>query len=281
MAIVSNKPANLRLVETAAEAPAQRPRVVLVIPAYNEEKNIENVLIEIQKLSQSKPEWEIIPIIVNDGSTDQTELTLNRLSDKYSFRAINLPVNLGIGGAVQAGFRYAVSLNPDVVLQLDGDGQHPPHEIPKIVTPILDDNADVVVGSRYVAGAGGVVSSHLRHFGTSCFSMLLKLLVRVKITDATSGFRAFSIDASDFIARCYPDDYPEVQAYVPLARSGFSIQEVAVNMRPRVGGTSSITALRSFYYMIKVAFATMVDVVRTLPLRRHLKREGKRGSLAG
>ncbi len=247
----------------------RRPRIAVVIPAYNEQANIERVLQEIATLQGRKPEWDIVPIVVNDGSTDQTEAILNQIAPKYRAQIVSLPVNLGIGGAVQAGFKLAVRLHADVTLQLDGDGQHPAEEIPAIVEPVLNGTAEVVVGSRYVnQGTSGIVSSSARYFGTLLFSKLLRLLVGVRIADTTSGFRAFSSEATEFLAQCYPDDYPEVEAYVPLARKKFVISEVGVRMRPRKSGTSSITPIRSVYYMIKVSFATMLDVIRPLPARR-------------
>ena len=254
----------LRLVE-----PHQRlPRIAIVIPAYNEEKNIEAVLIDIRALQINHTEWEIIPIVVNDGSTDGTEELLKQIAPRYGAYIVNLPLNVGIGCTVQAGFQFAQLWYPDVTLQLDGDGQHPASQIPFVVQPILSGQADVVVGSRYVEGAGGNVSSSLRQLGTRFFSLLLKILVGVKIADVTSGFRAFNAEAAQFISKVYPDDYPEVETFVPLARRSFRISEVAVTMRHRSGGASSITPIRSIYYMIKVMFATTLDVIRPLPQRR-------------
>lgn len=259
--------ARLKLVTVTNRRP-QVPKIAIVIPCYNEEENIIPVLDEIRALRVARPRWEIIPIIVNDGSTDRTDWVLNKIAPEYSAHVITLPLNLGIGRAVQSGFKYAVRIGADVSLQLDGDGQHPTHEIPLIVCPILAGQSDVVVGSRYAKGAGGNVSSSLRQAGTWFFSRLLKTLVNVEITDATSGFRAFSSEATDFLARYYPDDYPEVEAYVPLARREFRINEVPVHMRVRAHGTSSITPFKSVYYMVKVAFATILDVIRPLPKRR-------------
>jgi glycosyltransferase involved in cell wall biosynthesis len=247
---------------------APRPRIAIVIPAFNEEKNIENVLREIQALRTQFPQWELAPIVVNDGSTDRTERILNKNAEFYGVHAIHLPINLGIGRAVQTGFQYAVRLGADVTLQLDGDGQHPAAEIPLIVEPVLDGQADVVVGSRYLPGASGNVSTPLRQLGTYFFSALLKALVGLRIRDTTSGFRSFGFEATEFLSRYYPDDYPEVEAYVPLVRRKFRITERAVRMRAREGGRSSITPLRSLYYMIKVAAATIIDVLRPLPERR-------------
>ncbi len=245
----------------------------MVIPAFNEERNIEHVLAEIDRLRVARPRWTILPIVVNDGSSDRTEAVLNSIAPRYRAAVVSLPLNLGIGRAVQAGFRYAVRWDADVTLQLDGDGQHPAELIPAIAAPVIAGTADVVIGSRYVEGAGGNVSSSLRQAGTWFFSRLLRVLVGAKIQDTTSGFRAFSYEAAEFVSRYYPDDYPEPEAYVPLARRGFSFREVPVTMRPRLRGASSITALRSVYYMVKVAFASIIDVVRALPPRRRFERD--------
>ncbi len=245
------------------------PKIAIVIPAYNEEKNIESVLAEVHKVKQSHPNWVLLPIVVNDGSTDNTEKVLDQIESRYGAHAITLPLNLGIGRAVQTGFRYAVRLGADVTLQLDGDGQHPAEQIPAIVEPVLSGNADMIVGSRYAASAGGNVSTSLRQAGTWLFSMVLRLLVGIRVTDATSGFRAFNHECADFISKHYPDDYPEVETYVILTRSKFKISEVPVTMRPRRGGASSITPIRSVYYMIKVMFATAIDMIRPIPPRKN------------
>ncbi|MCM2280093.1 MAG: glycosyltransferase family 2 protein [Oligoflexia bacterium] len=270
----SRSNAALRLVDPQAPSrkptrvPARAPLIAVVIPAFNEEENIERVLQEIDSLRRARPRWRIVPIVVNDGSSDRTEEVLEKIAADYGARFISLPLNVGIGRAVQTGLKLAVRLRAQVVLQLDGDGQHPAEQIPVIVGPVLSGKTEVAVGSRYVAGAGGNVSTRLRQAGTWFFSRLIKLLVGISVQDVTSGFRAFSGDAAEFLSRCYPDDYPEVQAYVPLARRGFRISEHAVSMRPRTRGISSITPLKSVYYMIKVAFATSIDLIRPLPRRR-------------
>lgn len=255
----------------ALQRAGRAKKIAVVVPAYNEERNIQNVLEEIRALAASRPHWRILPIVVNDGSVDRTEKVLSRIAPEYGAAVINLPLNLGIGRAVQAGFQLAAQWGADVALQLDGDGQHPSGEIPAIVEPILLGRAEVVVGSRYLKGAGGNVSSSLRQVGTLFFSWLLRLVARVDVSDSTSGFRAFSADATDFLSRCYPDDYPEVQAYVPLSRARFRISEVPVKMRPRASGRSSITPIRSVYYMLKVAFATSIEVFRPLPSRHFVR----------
>jgi len=273
--MVARPQAHLTLLKSTERPEAfRRPRIAVVIPAFNEEGAIEKVLEEIRELRTHRPRWEILPIVVNDGSTDRTAEVLERISPKYQAYFINLPLNLGIGRTVQAGIQHAVRWGADVTLQLDGDGQHPAEQIPTIVCPILAGRSDVVIGSRYVKGAGGNVSSLARQLGTWFFSILLRTLVRARIQDTTSGFRAFTWEAADFLARYYPDDYPEVQAYVPLARSRFRISEVPVVMRQRHTGSSSITPLRSIYYMLKVAFATAIDTLRPLP-RRQQRSHGK------
>jgi glycosyltransferase involved in cell wall biosynthesis len=242
-----------------------RPRVAVVIPAFNEEHSILRVLKEVRNLAERWPCWEFRAFIVNDGSTDRTEMLLNETMDEHSAQVIHLPLNLGIGRAVQAGFRMALRWGSDVTLQLDGVGQHPTDRIPDLVRPILEGQAEVVVGSRYVKGAGGNVSTRLRQLGTWFFSRLLRMLVGTRVEDVTSGFRAFSYEATDFLARHYSDDYPEVQAYVPLAKKRFLIREVGVKMSPRQSGRSSITMIWSAYYVLKVVFATLIDTMRPLP----------------
>ena len=255
--------------------------MAIVIPAFNEELNLPKVLSEVDELRANHPELEILPVVVNDGSSDGTKRLLDELAPLHRARAVNLPLNLGIGKCVQTGFRVAFRWDADVTIQLDGDGQHPASEVPKIVAPVLRGEADVVVGSRYVEGAGGRVSSPFRRAGTAFFSWLLRALVGVKVTDPTSGFRAFSAEAGEFISRHYPDDYPEPEAYIPLVRRGFRVREVAVTMRPRDVGESSITPILAAYYMLKVAFATVIDRIRPIPERRPRSSRGRRGGQPG
>jgi glycosyltransferase involved in cell wall biosynthesis len=273
-------PANVQLFAVAGSEPALKLRVAVVIPAFNEEKNIESVLASLAQLGHERRDWSILPVVVNDGSTDRTAEVLRQLAPRYGAEFLNLPINLGIGRAVQAGFRYAIEREAQVVLQLDGDGQHPASQIPLIVDPLVSGHADVVVGSRYVAGAGGNVSSWMRELGTRFFSLLIRVLVGARIADTTSGFRAYGLEAALFVCRHYPDDYPEVEVLIPLARKKFRLREVPVQMRERKAGRSSITPVRSLYYMLKVAFATVIDTLRPLPdaaRPRPLEARGRRG----
>lgn len=243
-----------------------RPKIAILIPSFNEEASIPRLLPELRALARSKAEWDFLPVFINDGSLDRTAEVLEREGAQAGdFTWIHLPVNLGIGRAVQTGLKLAVELDADVTLQLDCDGQHLPSEVPKLAASVLEQRCDVAVGSRYIAGGAGNVSSRARQAGTLYFSWLLRVLLGVRILDTTSGFRAFSREVTAFLASHYPDDYPEVQAYVFLARKRFRILEVPVQMREREHGASSITRFRSLYYMIKVTLATLLDRVRRLP----------------
>lgn len=238
-------------------------RIVAVIPAYNEAKNLPELFRQIDQFAGSSSDREFIPVLVNDGSMDSTAqwLAKNRPAAQY----VLLPINLGIGKAVQTGLKVARDIGADIALQLDGDGQHLASEISKIIQPIMDGKADVTVGSRYHKDGGGNVSTSLRQAGTALFSWLIFALTGKRIKDVTSGFRAFSKPAIRFLADFYPDDYPEVQSYVPLSRAGFRILEVPVQMRPRQGGKSSISPTRAAYYMVKVSLATLMDALRPAP----------------
>lgn len=239
----------------------RKPKVALIIPVYNEEETIESVIKEVDSIRKRNLNWDILPIVVNDGSKDNTSLILKSLENKMNIRVIHLPINLGIGGAVQTGIQFAELWSADVMLQIDGDGQHPVVQMNSLVTPILEGRADVVVGSRYLPGSGGSVSSRSRRLGTWMFSVVLKGVTGFRVQDTTSGFRALSKDAAKVISKDYADDYPEVEAYVPWIRHGFRIMEVPVKMRPRQGGVSSITPLQGIYYMIKVMFSTLFSKV--------------------
>lgn len=250
-----------------------RPRIAIVVPAYNEAANLPAVVTALHELQSSRPDWEWMTVIVDDGSTDDTPRVLAQLGRQFPLVAIHSPVNVGIGAAVQAGFQFVVEWGADVTLQFDGDHQHPADAIPSLVEPVLAGSADVVVGSRYLSGSGGRVSGALRRLGTGLFAALLRLVIGLKIRDVTSGFRAFNREATEYISRYYPDDYPEVEIYVPLVRVRFRIAEVPVDMRPRTGGQSSITGLASAYYMLKVTLAVIVHLIKRIPARRRKRRD--------
>ncbi|SEU15391.1 glycosyltransferase family 2 protein [Paenibacillus sp. NFR01] len=227
-------------------------RILGIIPCFNEEENIEPLIRELAKYSDL-----LDFVIINDHSTDRT----SAICEKNHVNVINLPCNLGIGGAVQTGYIYAKQNNYDIAIQIDGDGQHDPAYIKHLVEPILKQQADFVIGSRFIHKEG-FQSSVTRRVGIVYFSVLLKLLAKRKVSDPTSGFRACNKRVIDFFAANYPTDYPEPESIMALSRNGYQIEEIPVQMRERSGGTSSIKSLKSVYYMIKVTLAIVIDFTR-------------------
>lgn len=246
---------------------SQVPRVALIVPAFNEAKSLPSLFREVESANSAGA--DLCLWVVNDGSRDSTEEFLARYARTHAkARFVSLPLNLGIGRAVQTGLRAAITDSAEIFVQLDGDGQHPPGEVEKLIAPLLAGKADWVVGSRYLPGAGGAVSSSLRRLGTLFFSFWIRLLTGQRVSDPTSGFRAWNRHAVQLLAPVYPDDYPEVQSLVTAHRLGLRVAEVPVSMRPRKAGRSSITPIGSVYYMVKVALAAAVEVVRSLEERR-------------
>ncbi len=226
---------------------------IIIIPAFNEEKNIGRVLTSAQ---EHCPGFDIL--VVNDGSTDRTSEKAREFSQ---VRVIDLPVNLGIGGAVQTGFLYSQRKGYGLAVQIDGDGQHRPDEVPKILAPIQRGEADVVIGSRFLEKAS-YRSGLFRKIGIKAFEITNRLLLGERITDSTSGFRAFNRKAIDVLSKNYPDDYPEPEALYILKKRGLRILEVPVLMETRSHGKSSISFARSLYYMVKVFLAILVLMLR-------------------
>jgi len=235
-------------------------KVLVIIPAFNEAANITQV---ITSLYAECPTADLL--VVNDGSLDQT----GQQAEKTGLaRVINLPCNLGIGGAVQTGFLFACLHGYDVALQFDGDGQHLAAEIPLLLEPLYKDEADVVIGSRFCFNSQGFKSSPLRRIGIKIFSLLNSLLIKQKITDNTSGFRAYNKKSFTFLAELYPADFPEPEAVIMLGKNGFRIREVASRMRERQGGQSSIRGFGSAYYMLKVLLGIFMGALRPLMKRK-------------
>ncbi|HEY9720722.1 MAG TPA: glycosyltransferase family 2 protein [Oscillatoriaceae cyanobacterium] len=238
--------------------PQVMPRAIAILPAYNEEEAITTTIADLRAHA---PELDVL--VVNDGSKDGTSAAARAAGAIV----LDLPCNLGIGGAVQTGFKYAQRAGYAIALQFDGDGQHLASEIPKLLAPLLCDEADVALGSRFL-GEGGFRSTALRRAGIYLFYRVNSWLTGQAITDNTSGFRAYSRETIAFLAENSPTDYPEPEAVVLLARNGFRLKEVAVEMRVRQGGRSSITALWSVYYMIKVVLAVLLAGARAPIVRR-------------
>ncbi len=230
-------------------------KTLIIIPAYNEAENIVKV---IRSLKSVNPRWDIA--VINDCSKDDTG---GLAASTGKATVINLPYNLGIGGAVQTGFKIAGKYGYDIAVQFDGDGQHKAEEIPKLLAPIISREADVVIGSRFCRKNKGFKSTFSRRIGIKVFEIVNSLIIRQKITDNTSGFRAMNRKAFTFLADNYPSDYPEPEAVILLGKNGFIIKEVYAEMRERQGGRSSIFGLRNFYYMIKVLISELMAASRT------------------
>jgi glycosyltransferase involved in cell wall biosynthesis len=233
-------------------------KVLIIIPAYNEERNLARLL---DRLKQVCPEYDVV--VVNDCSNDGT-LGLCR---SYGVNTIDLPVNLGIGGAMQAGYKYAFYKDYDAAVQVDGDGQHDP----KFISLLLDEigkGGSICIGSRFI-NREGFQSSTARRIGIRFFSRLIYLFTGTRVTDPTSGFRACDRKAVALFSREYPRDYPEPETIVNATRRGLTITEVPVVMSHREEGKSSITAIKSFYYMVKVSLAIII-----VSFYKHEDREG-------
>ncbi|GAA0719348.1 glycosyltransferase family 2 protein [Clostridium malenominatum] len=224
-------------------------KVMVVIPAYNEEKNIFKV---VQGVKDHYPEVDIV--VINDGSRDNTGLEAERAG---AF-VINLTQNLGIGGAVQTGYIYANRKDYDVVIQIDGDGQHNPKDLSKMIDAIAKDEVDMVIGSRFVKKTD-YESSSIRKVGINFLSRFVSFVCKRDFYDTTSGYRAVNKKVIELFLWYYPRDYPEVETIVYALKRGVRIKEVSVDMDKRQGGKSSITPLKSVYYMIKVTCAILLQ----------------------
>jgi glycosyltransferase involved in cell wall biosynthesis len=223
-------------------------KVLVIIPAYNEAANIKTV---VENLIYNYPQYDYV--VINDGSTDDTE-TICR---QNGFNYISHPVNLGIGGSVQTGYLYAKNNNYDIAVQIDGDGQHDPKYIKNVIEPIEQGSADIVIGSRFLERTG-FQSSAARRLGIRFLSTLIRLFSGVRVRDVTSGLRAVNRDMIKFYAKDYAQDYPEPEAIIAGVIHHARIQEVPVEMHERNAGKSSINPLRSLYYMIKVSLTILL-----------------------
>ncbi|MCH5279860.1 MAG: glycosyltransferase family 2 protein [Lachnospiraceae bacterium] len=225
---------------------------IVLIPAYNEEKSIETTVADIR---ENAPGFDYV--IINDCSADETL----KICEKEGLHVLNLPINLGIGGAVQTGYLYAYKNGYDYAVQFDGDGQHDAKYLGKMQEYMEQNKLDMLIGSRFIEKEG-FQSSGLRRFGIRYFSALIKLLTGTRITDPTSGMRMVNRDVIKLYADSYPKDYPEPESAVAIINQGKTIGEYPVIMRERSEGVSSISPVRSVYYMIKVTLAILVEMLR-------------------
>ena len=232
-------------------------RHLAIVPALNEAGSIAQIVAEIH---QHAAGFDVV--VIDDGSTDDTAA----IAAAAGARVISLPFNLGIGGAVQCGYLYARDNGYQVAVQVDGDGQHDPRDIPRLLAALAEEPAvDMITGSRFLTGATGYRSSPLRRLGIRVFAALMSLITRQRITDATSGFRMSARRGIELFARDYPHDYPEVEAILLLHAHRLRQREVAVTMRPRMSGRSTIGRALSAYYMAKVLLAVLVGMLRARP----------------
>lgn len=234
---------------------ASTPRVLVIIPAYNEQDAIVSTVNNVRGAGYDY-------VVVNDGSRDSTL----QICIENNINVLDLSQNLGIGGAVQAGHKYARRHGYDIDIQFDGDGQHDASYLDALVAEI-ENGSDLAIGSRFLEETDGFKSTFMRRIGKTWLAGFLKALAGVAVTDPTSGFRACGRKAIDVFCDSYPIDYPEPESIAALARRGMKISEIPVVMHERQGGVSSINALASVYYMIKVSLAILI-VCMGQPKRR-------------
>jgi len=233
-------------------SPADK-KILVIVPAFNECGNIGRTVQEIRHTIQG-----VDILVINDGSKDTTA----QEAIQAGGMVVSLPFNLGIGAAVQTGFQYAQRHQYDIAVQIDGDGQHDASFLDKIVGPIRADEADMVVGSRFLEKTGGFQSSFSRRMGIGFFVHLINVLTGVKIKDPTSGFRAYNKKMIALFSEYYPHDFPEPEAIVLAQQAGARIVELPVIMRPREAGSSSIRYFKTVYYMTKVTLAILLYMIR-------------------
>ncbi len=231
-------------------------RVLVIVPAFNEEESLPATLAEVRKKA---PDADII--VVDDGSRDGT----NRAAREAGVPVLSLPINLGVGAALQTGFRYALEEGYDVAVQLDADGQHDPADLFAVVEPVLDGRADLVIGSRYVGGGGEYKAPVLRRIGMVLFSWLATAATGQAMHDTTSGFRAYGRRVMKLCLAYFPQDFPDAPLLIWVARAGCRLLEVPVTMRPRTRGRSFYTWTKSLYYPYQTLLASLVLWLRRPP----------------
>ena len=233
-------------------------KVLMIIPAYNESKSIVNTVKSLDKAIQNN--YTLDYIVVNDGSDDNTR----DICIENNINFIDLPNNLGIGGAVQTGYKYALYNNYDIAIQFDGDGQHDSTYIDALVKEVINGN-DIVIGSRFVKELSEFKSTAVRRMGINFLSKLIKLCTKKRIYDPTSGFRAANRKVIQEFAKDYPIDYPEPDTIVSIIKKGYRVSEIPVKMNERKEGKSSLNTniFKPFYYMLKVSMAILVTSAST------------------
>lgn len=229
--------------------------VLVILPALNEAASIAKT---VSRIRQQVPQADIL--VINDGSRDNTA----EVARAVGALVLSLPCNVGIGAAVQTAFKFAVRYQYDIVIRNDGDGQHDPEAIPRLIQTLCEQQMDVVIGSRFLQD-GDYGTPPLRRLGIRLICLVLRRITGWQITDPTSGFNAYNQRAIRLFSQHYPHDYPEPEAIMLMHRSGLHMREVPVRMIPREHGTSSITPLRSAFYMFNVLLAILITLLRRTP----------------
>jgi len=232
----------------------EKEKILIVIPAFNEQHNILKVIWDVR---QHIPNADIL--VINDCSLDNTSAHARKAE---GVRVVDLPHNLGIGGAVQTGFKYAAAHDYHYMVQIDGDGQHLPQEVSKLLLAMTQNDCDMVIGSRFL-DIQSYRTTWSRRLGIRVFYVLFRLLIQTKVTDSTSGFRIYNRKSIQLLSKYYPEDYPEPDAIILLKKNGLRICEVGVEMKEREHGASSITPIKSPYYMAKVILSIFFSYIRT------------------
>jgi glycosyltransferase involved in cell wall biosynthesis len=232
-------------------------RLLVIVPTYNEAESIATV---IAQTLQALPNADVL--VVDDGSTDATA----QVAARAGATVLSLPFNLGIGGAVQTGYRFAITQNYRWVARIDGDGQHDPAQLDPLLQRVMANKADLVIGSRYLA-PNGYRASFARYWGARLFAIIVSLITHQSLTDVTSGFIVANRHVAAFLAENAPGDYPEIESLILLCRAGYRVEEVPVTMQARLAGKSSIGLLDSIYYVVKVLLAIMIGLLRRAPRR--------------
>ena len=239
-------------------------KILLIIPSYNEEENVLKVYEQIKKY-----ENQYDYVYINDASKDNTLKVLK----ENNLNHVNLISNLGIGGAVQTGYKYAYENGYDIAVQFDGDGQHDIEYVKKICEPIIKKQANMCIGSRYIKGhESSFQSTFMRRFGKNIISLMIRICCGQKITDPTSGFRAIDKETIKIFSKDYPVEYPEPESLVALIKNGKKVIETPVNMNERQGGKSSIHAWKSLSYMVKVSIAVIINSIRLKGRKRNVNK---------
>ncbi|GAB4526170.1 MAG: glycosyltransferase family 2 protein [Anaerolineae bacterium] len=232
-------------------------RLLIIVPCYNEADSIASVVTQARR---ALPEADVL--VIDDGSTDATL----QIASQSGATVLAVPFNLGIGGAVQTGYQFALRQNYQWVARIDGDGQHDPAQLDRLLERVIGGEADVVIGSRHLA-TDGYRASRARYWGTRLFAAIVSLVTGQRFTDVTSGFMVVNHEAAAFLAENTPGDYPEIEALVLLCRAGYRVKEVPVTMQARLAGKSSIGPFDAFYYVVKILLAILIGLLRRAPRR--------------